>query len=650
MTTKVQYTFDDDVSAKLAKLDRNVAGLDKHFLKAEQSMHGLGGRGMRGLGDSMSKFNITGGKTEAMLSGISNAMPGLAGGAEMLINPYTAAGAAVVGLGVGLKKSVDYANEWERTMAKVNVTAELSQAELGKLGERLRQLSMRYATDLQTVPDTFNDIISGVGDVEQSMDILDKSLKAADAGFTDVKIASNAAVNVMNAVGNTTAQETFDVMFATLNKGKAEFTDIANYLPKVIPYSNQLGLSFKETSAAFALMTAKGQTVEQTTMLLQNAFVALADPTKRQNLEKVVKVFDHGKVRPFVDIIGDLHKKFVGLSDQQRIVKMGQLGLDAQAASAFSVLMQNADDFREFNDVVQNSSKGVGALNKAYQDSANSTRNWDVAMNMLKGAWLWIGQQVKPIWDGIIGKVVDFFKWIKALEDRTHIFGTAFQYIGKILKVAWDAVSLPFKVIWGVISRIWGLADKMWQKLNGGADKSVSLFTKLATILGDVYQLAGYVMDALDHILSGEWSSLGTDWEHITEKLSTFGNTISDAAQKGNGKTAGADYYALMRPYLTPEGQKQADAMMAAAQGKKSDMPAGGPRGGLPAGDGKSDKQLAGVASSGPQVRNVTLVIQKMVGAETIHTTNISGDKNLRRELEALLVGAARDAEITLAN
>jgi TP901 family phage tail tape measure protein len=311
---------------------------------------------------------------------VLNEVPGLDRALNMLTNPYVLGAAAAATFGAAAIGATSQSLTWEAAIAKANVTAQKSGAELEAMDMRMRQMAATSSVEFNQVPEAFTRIISSVGDADKSFAILEPTLKAAKASFTDVTLVAGAATNVMNSIKGATPERVFDVLFATLNKGNAEFKDIANYLPKLLPFANNVGFSLEEAAGAWALFTAKGQSSEAATTGLQNAFRALANKDRIEDLKVMgIEIFDlQGKTRPLTSIIQDLNREFDGLTDAQRVDKLGKLGLDAEAASAFSIMSMNAQDLTGFIDATTNS---MGALNQAVDFGKNKLADWQQVKN-----------------------------------------------------------------------------------------------------------------------------------------------------------------------------------------------------------------------------------------------------------------------------
>lgn len=313
-------------------------------------------------------------------STVINEVPGLDRALNMLTNPYILGAAAALAFGGAAVAATSQSLTWEAAIAKANVTAQKSGADLEAMDMKMRAMAANSSVEFNKVPEAFTRIISSVGDADKSFQILEPTLRAAKASFTDVSVVAGAATNVMNSIKGATPERVFDVLFATLNKGNAEFQDIANYLPKLLPFANTVGFSLEEAAGAFALFTAKGQGVEAATTGLQNAFRAFANKDRIKDLQAMgVEIFDiEGKTRPLSKIIFDLNKQLDDLTPAQRVDKLGQLGLDAEASSAISIMSMNVKDLSSFIDATTNS---FGSLDQAVGFSKNNLADWQQVKN-----------------------------------------------------------------------------------------------------------------------------------------------------------------------------------------------------------------------------------------------------------------------------
>lgn len=633
MFTSVEYVFKDKGMERISAIDAKLAALDAKFAKTERGLHKFNAAqaGSQGI---LGKFNGLLDEQSGAVSMLTSRFPALGSAVAALANPFTIAAGVVLALGAAFFHAGSEAQKWERLMGKINVTAQLSKDKLHELSDDIMHLEW-FGNTPEKVQEGYNKIISGVGDAQRSLDILDVSLKGAKAGFADVDIAADALVNTLNSVKDSSPKEVMDVLFATLNKGKAEFRDIAQYLPKVIPYSNQLGLSFKETAAEFALLTAKGQSVEHTSVLLENAFRSLADSNKRKNIEKLVKVFDGGKMRPMVDIMADMDKKFAGLTDEQRIKKFGKLQLDAEAASAFTLLMQNIDDLKEFDNVVQDSSRGIGAMQQALNDSANGLDKWDTISEGISKSWIYLGANAVPVIDKIADKIIALFDWLAAVEEKTGIFGATFKLVGDIISLALDAISAPFKWIDDILSALTFKVGMFGEEGNEAAFSAKDGFTALLWVIRDIFGVLGDVMNMFGNLINLRFDAISENWDKLKDDVMNFGQ------QKIELKVGAPDAFAMS---LLPQGAQQ-QALM--SLGQNTQVPGGSKTTVTPA-LANASSDMSNIARSGNQERNIYINIQQLIGKIENKITNLQGVKDIGKAVTEAIVAAVHDAELSI--
>lgn len=396
----------------------------------------------RAVNGMQSKLNSIKTSTLQSFGAIQDQIPGLSNSLGMLSNPYTAIAAGVAALGAGIFKSTSMANDWHKQMAEINVTAELSRDKLGKLSDKLLEIGSRNVAPLEDVPKAFNRIISAGLSVNDSLKTLEPTLRAAKAGFTDIETVASAATSVMMSTG-LEANRVFDILFQTVKDGNAEFKDIAQYLPKVIPLAKNVGYELEQVSGAFAVLTGRMST-EQSTTALQGVMRALS--SQRVAIGQIDKatgkyvsgfksigidVFDPAtnKVKSLLDISKELENKLGGLSDKERMLQFDKLGLDQMGATGFATLMQNIPALEKS---MQSMYDAQGALNKAYLDSLTPMESWKIIQNQIKVEMIKIGELFLPIVSAIGNKILEIIQYWKNLYNNSLMFRDLLNAIGSV--------------------------------------------------------------------------------------------------------------------------------------------------------------------------------------------------------------------------
>lgn len=409
---------------------------------------------------------------------------------EFLKNPITLGVSGLVGVGTQIKNAADLAINWQKGMAEINVTAGLSQKELDGLSKKMLEIGSQNVAPLEEVPGAFNKIISAGLDAKTALASLDPTLKAAKAGFVDIETVAKAGTSVMNSAGvkdivaekdivdatgkvitrkgevmKTAIEQVYDTLFATMQKGSASMSEIAAYLPTIVPTAKNAGISLNQASGAFAFMTAQGVNAASAATLLNGAFNSLSNPKLLANFKAIgVNIYDaKGKMRSMPEIVDALSKSLDGLSDKQKAAKLASLGLDQTSAQAFAVMTQSAGKFR---DTLDATAKSEGALKDSYNNSLTARDQWGIAANNIKKFMIQAGQFMLPVitkmgeWAAsLTGNIVPAIKGVKNFlsEWSPVILGAAAAFLVLNANTIAASAALAAHSVWTGI-----LAAKQW--------------------------------------------------------------------------------------------------------------------------------------------------------------------------------------------
>lgn len=355
-----------------------------------------------GLQDRISKFKGT-------LKDSLDEVPYLSRGYDMLTNRAVLLGAGIGAAGMVMHKSTQIALDFDRGLAKINATAQLSDDKLGKLRLRLKEIGSESGGNFERIPDAYEKILSQTGNVNLSLDILETSVKGAKAGFTDIDIVAGALAQTLSIVGekNATASEVLDTLLKAKAVGAGEFTDFANFLPQLIAASKNLSMSYKDTAGMFAFMTAKGQSATDSAMLMQNAFTALQKKEVMTGMKKFgIDLFNKdGSRKNIQEVFLTLNSLMSKFTDKQKSEFLIKIGLnDAQARNAFSVLTSDAEKFKS---IMTDVNSAVGETNNQLAKTANYSTSWAELGDKMKNVGETIGSYLLPVinvlFEGIAG-------------------------------------------------------------------------------------------------------------------------------------------------------------------------------------------------------------------------------------------------------
>lgn len=453
----------------------------------------------------------------------SEEIPGLSRAMSLISNPIALASAGIVAFGTAGVVATKSAYNFEEGMAKINATAQLSKSQLGGLRDKLMEIGYDSGGNFNRIPESFEKILSQVGNVDQSLDILKASTKGATAGFTDLDVVSGALAQSMSIIGaqNAKAQDVLDTMFAAKRVGAGEFKDFATYLPTLIASGKNLGIEYKNVAGLFAYMTGKGQSASDSAMLLQNAFTALGKSDITSGMEKLgVNVFDkQGMMRDIGTIMTELGTKLNGLSSKEKLNVLEKIGLnDAQARNAFAILTSDANKLTEALNATNNATGETAMTLAKTQTPAN---NWKEALDKINFFITKIGYKLLPYFDAGLIKLGKAFDWLKKNASTIiEVFKNIWFFIDKVLFVVkWLTIALsPFIALMAVLGVVTLIATSPFTALAIVFVGLVTLFTVLyersakfrgmiqgvgAVLKGFGSAIKTYVLDSFKKLLSG---------------------------------------------------------------------------------------------------------------------------------------------------
>lgn len=601
----------NDATIKLKLLLQNH--IKTPLKQAKESISG-------GVSDMKAKLSSLSTKNSEVMDAMKDKVPGVSQALGMLKNPYVAVAAAVIGLGMAYYQCVNMAMDWQKGMAKINVTAQLSQQELGKLSDHLIEIGQRNVAPIEQIPDAFNQIISAGLDVNTSLKVLEPTLRAAKAGFTDIKTTADAAVGVMNSSGRD-INVVYDVLFATLNKGKAEFKDVAQYLPKIIPAARGAGLALEETAGAWAYFTAHGFSAEQATTGMQNMIKVLSSSdialgSWNKKLKQYsgglpslgVNVFDAaGKMRSLKSIAGDLAGSMQGLTDKQKMLKLEQAGIkDVEAKGAILSMIQ---DYKNFAGTIDFVTHSQGQLEEAYRNSMTPLDHWHVLQNLLKGEMIKLGQAALPIINTIGEKILGVVTYFQDLYKKSALFRDILSGIGDAFTFSFKIAIIPIMQIVNLFKLAGEAIGLLISKIPGMSGGIEGFYNKVKPYLLYIKEILGQVADIMYKVITFDFSGAMKAWHNFKlPDINTIRKGIADEEKKR----------------ILKEQQEKA----------KKDAPAVPPAKPTKTDTTKAVKDTTDkVAGSAKQIRNITVNIESF-NKGGINTQNTNLQKMGANEIE----------------
>lgn len=177
---------------------------------------------------------------------------------------------------------VNPAMNFQKAMANVSTMVDDTAGEMGYLTKEVRKMSKELPQTQDDLGAGLYQVLSaGITDSAEAIRVLGISAKAATAGITTTAVSVDAITTILNAYGKeaSEAQHISDLMFQTVKGGKLTYEQLATSLGRVTSTAATAGVGIEQLLAAYATMTKKGISAEETATALNQTMLAYIKPT-----------------------------------------------------------------------------------------------------------------------------------------------------------------------------------------------------------------------------------------------------------------------------------------------------------------------------------------------------------------------------------
>lgn len=270
-----------------------------------------------------------------------------------------------VPLVAGIKQCLQAEIEYENAVAKVKTIANENQKSMDVVGKEMRQISKTYGQGIDSVADTFYDVISATVDTANALDYVNVASQMAIGGFADMKTAVGGLTTSMAAYKDKgyDMYRIGDILAQTQVYGKTTINELAQSLGQVVPYTSSVGLSFEDLGTAMAVLTSNGLDTSMAAITLKNAINSILKPSSMAQ-----KAFESLGVAYGSNAFKDT--SFGEYLEQIRTA----IGLSDKAKEGLKELMQNKDvTDEELTDFYSKAGVNVDALLTMFKNIRGAT-------------------------------------------------------------------------------------------------------------------------------------------------------------------------------------------------------------------------------------------------------------------------------------
>jgi len=427
--------------------------------------------------------------------------------------PLAAMGTAIAKFGM----------DFEKSFAKVSTMFDETQISSANLQDKLLQLSdSANIASNELNEGLYEALSSGIpitGDASDALGFIEKTVKLAKAGFTELAVAVDVDTSIMNAygMGLEEVDRIHNTLIVTQNLGKTTVDQLGRTLSNVIPTAANLGVSIEQVGAAFAAMTAQGvPTAEASTQIK----MALSELSKSgTKADEAFRSLAGQSFKQFIAAGGTMQQAFQLMADgaKKSGLEINDMFSSIDAANAALILVSNTGS-KNFVTAMETMATQTGAVDEAFKKVTDTTgERWRSAFNQMKNAAIKFFDAIAPGLEVLANAISYTAKYLSSFDEETQkivvIFGVLLAAIGPVTAAigavasAVAAVGAPVTIaIAGITALVAALANIY--KTNNEFKKAIDEIIDLLSKLGK--KLYGIGQDVMEGLIDGIESMLST--------------------------------------------------------------------------------------------------------------------------------------------
>ncbi len=356
--------------------------------------------------------------------------------------------APITAIGTG---SFKLYKDYESVVNKIVSLTDVSKEAWSSLEGQVKEIADTTGNSLKEVTEGFYFIASSGFKGAAALDILDKSAKAAASGLGSSADVSQLLTSVLQAYGeeNIRAAKATDILIRSVKDGKAEASDMATNLGRILPVAAQMNVSFDQVSAAVAGLTLIGMDVPEAVTAIRGVLSEMLNMSEQgkqalldmgTSYDELYNVLTTQGLLPFLQQIDALVAQF----GEQSIAKVfnnvrsltGVLGLVGKNSEQVAAI---------FNDIAA----AGGDLDKAFENTQQTLQyKWNVAVDSAKSVLIELGTGIKgalvPVLNSLSSLLKSVSNFFSKLSDSTK---TTIVVVGGLVAAIGPALLIGSQIL-----------------------------------------------------------------------------------------------------------------------------------------------------------------------------------------------------------
>lgn len=319
--------------------------------------------------------------------------------------------------------SVNASKEFDDQLRTINTVAGVSDAQLGRIGDRIQALSRETGKSTDDLTAGFYDLVSAGIPAENAMQVLKDSAILATGALGTTGETVDLLTSTLNAYGMEASQSTrlTDIFAKAVADGKVTAAELGTSIANIAPIAASAGISIEEVAAGYAQLTKNGVPAAQAATQMRSAISALLTPNAQlAAIQKKVNVNFADMARSQgLGVALQALREAAG-SDEALAKALGSV--EALGATLL-ITGDNAGSFAaELKGVEDAATKGgvaLGQYTEKSKSAAEQQARFDAEVHTLQQD---IGELIQPIYKALVVGATLVIQTIRALGDAFHNF------------------------------------------------------------------------------------------------------------------------------------------------------------------------------------------------------------------------------------
>lgn len=393
------------------------------------------------------------------------------GALNMLKNPVVQAG-AMLGVGIGVKDTVDTFKDFEAAMSQVKAVSGATEAEFTQLTAKAKAMGASTKFTATESAEAFNYMSMAGWKTRDMLDGIEGIMSLAAASNEDLGTTSDIVTDALTAFGMKASQSGHfaDVLAQAASSANTDVGMMGETFKYVGTMAGALGYSIEDVSLAAGLMANSGLKASMAGTSMNAIFTRLSTNTNGAAdaiRELGVEFYNQdGSARKLSDVMTELRAATAGYTDEQKTNLANTVaGTEAQKG-LLAILNATEQDYKNLAEAVNNADGAAGRMADTMLD--NLAGSMTLLQSAADGVKLSLGERLKPylmdltewltdqmpnIEDGLM-RFMDFVdSKVSALKEKISEFTATDEwqnadFFGKV-KIAWDEIiAEPFSEWW----------------------------------------------------------------------------------------------------------------------------------------------------------------------------------------------------------